>query len=180
MVVGKGDSSAILKELEVKNLCQEAFAKEKLVNKKILAIIPDHSRTAPIDMMFRVVYEILAGQVSQLDFLVALGTHPPMKMDAIYQRVGITAQEHQENFTKARFFNHHWHDPDHLRLAGTIPEDEIVAISGGLMREKVDVTINKMVYEYDVLMIIGPTFPHEVVGFSGGNKYLFPGIAGQE
>ena len=23
-------------------------------------------------------------------------------------------------------------------------------------------------------------FPHEVVGFSGGNKYLFPGIAGPE
>ena len=31
-----------------------------------------------------------------------------------------------------------------------------------------------------MLLIIGPTFPHEVVGFSGGNKYLFPGIAGQE
>ncbi len=180
MVVGKGDSSNILKETDVRNLCQEAFAKEKLVSKRILAIIPDHSRTAPIDRVFRVVYELLAKQVSQLDFLVALGTHPPMKMDAIYQRVGITAQEHQENFTKVRFFNHHWNDPDHLRLAGTIPEDEIAAISGGLMREKVDVTINKMVYEYDVLMIIGPTFPHEVVGFSGGNKYLFPGIAGQE
>jgi lactate racemase len=37
-----------------------------------------------------------------------------------------------------------------------------------------------MVFDYDLLMIIGPTFPHEVAGFSGGNKYLFPGIAGRE
>jgi nickel-dependent lactate racemase len=48
------------------------------------------------------------------------------------------------------------------------------------MREQVTVTINALVFEYDVVIIIGPTFPHEVVGFSGGNKYLFPGISGQE
>ncbi len=103
-----------------------------------------------------------------------------MPMEAIYHRVGITSDEHKQKFAKARFFNHHWKDPEHLRLAGTITEDEIAEISEGLMRQQVDVTINKMVYDYDILMIIGPTFPHEVVGFSGGNKYLFPGIAGQE
>ena len=46
------------------------------------------------------------------------------------------------------------------------------------MRERVDVTINKLALDYDLLLIVGPTFPHEVVGFSGGNKYLFPGISG--
>ena len=87
----------------------------------------------------------------------------------------------KSNFsTKARFFNHYWNNPDHLQYAGTISEAEVAEISEGLMKQKVDVTINKMIYDYDVLMIIGPTFPHEVVGFSGGNKYLFPGIAGQE
>ena len=34
--------------------------------------------------------------------------------------------------------------------------------------------------EHDVVLIAGPVFPHEVVGFSGGNKYLFPGVAGQD
>jgi nickel-dependent lactate racemase len=29
-------------------------------------------------------------------------------------------------------------------------------------------------------LICGPVFPHEVVGFSGGNKYFFPGISGAE
>jgi nickel-dependent lactate racemase len=37
-----------------------------------------------------------------------------------------------------------------------------------------------LVYDYDQLIICGPTFPHEVVGFSGGNKYFFPGIGGAE
>jgi nickel-dependent lactate racemase len=44
----------------------------------------------------------------------------------------------------------------------------------------VEVTINKRIFDYDLLVIIGPTFPHEVVGFSGGNKYFFPGISGEE
>jgi nickel-dependent lactate racemase len=42
----------------------------------------------------------------------------------------------------------------------------------------VPVALNKLIFNYDQLLICGPTFPHEVVGFSGGNKYLFPGIAG--
>jgi nickel-dependent lactate racemase len=45
---------------------------------------------------------------------------------------------------------------------------------------EVPVEVNKLVFEYDQLIIIGPVFPHEVVGFSGGNKYLFPGVAGPQ
>jgi nickel-dependent lactate racemase len=30
------------------------------------------------------------------------------------------------------------------------------------------------------VFVCGPTFPHEVIGFSGGNKYFFPGIGGPE
>jgi nickel-dependent lactate racemase len=37
-----------------------------------------------------------------------------------------------------------------------------------------------VIYEYDHVLILGPTFPHEVAGFSGGAKYLFPGISGRE
>lgn len=157
-----------------------AFADAEVDGKKLLCIIPDHSRTAPIDLMFRVVYHELATRVELLDFIVALGTHPPMSDQAINQRVGITQAERQSRYPKARFFNHHWEDPDQLCVAGTFSAEEVTEISGGRIRKSVAVTINKMVYEYDLLLIIGPTFPHEVVGFSGGNKYLFPGIAGQE
>jgi nickel-dependent lactate racemase len=42
----------------------------------------------------------------------------------------------------------------------------------------VPVEINRLVFNYDQVIIVGPVFPHEVVGFSGGNKYLFPGVGG--
>jgi nickel-dependent lactate racemase len=44
----------------------------------------------------------------------------------------------------------------------------------------VSVEVNRLVFDYDQIVIIGPVFPHEVVGFSGGNKYLFPGVSGPE
>ena len=44
----------------------------------------------------------------------------------------------------------------------------------------VPVSLNRLVLDYDQLIICGPVFPHEVVGFSGGNKYFFPGIGGCE
>ncbi|RPJ63069.1 MAG: DUF2088 domain-containing protein [Acidobacteria bacterium] len=180
MVIGKGSETGLLNESQVHEICAEGFAHRNLTGKRILAVIPDHSRTAPIDVMFRVVYDLLADRAAALDFIVALGTHPPMSDAHINERVGITQDERTTRYPRARFFNHHWKDPNQLRHVGTIPAEEVGRISNGLMCTPVRVTINKMVFDYDVLLIIGPTFPHEVVGFSGGNKYLFPGIAGQE
>lgn len=180
MVIGRGSQFELLSESQVFELCTEAFAGKNLNNKRILAIIPDNTRTAPIDVMFRVIYKLLADRVNALDFLVALGTHQPLNDEAINKRVGITKEERNTRFSKARFFNHNWENTDQLQHIGTISEDEVAEISNGLMRQRADVTINKMVFDYDLLMIIGPTFPHGVVGFSGGNKYLFPGISGHE
>ena len=55
---------------------------------------------------------------------------------------------------------------------------EIESLTGGLFREPVSVDINRAVFDYDLLVLLGPVFPHEVAGYSGGNKYLFPGISG--
>jgi nickel-dependent lactate racemase len=52
--------------------------------------------------------------------------------------------------------------------------------SHGLMTEPINVSLNKLILDYDHLLICGPVFPHEVAGFSGGAKNLFPGIAGAE
>jgi len=180
MILGKGSETEFLTEREVYELCAEAFESRKLEGKRVLVIMPDYTRSGPFDLMFRVIYELLAGRVKVLDFLMALGTHPPMSDEQIYRLFGITKEEHAGVYRKARFFNHNCKDPDKLRLAGTFTEDEIAEISNGLLRKRVDVTINKMVYDYDLLIIVGPTFPHEAMGFSGGHKYLFPGISGEE
>ncbi|NQV40750.1 MAG: DUF2088 domain-containing protein [Candidatus Marinimicrobia bacterium] len=179
-MLGLGFTDQSVSEAQVRDLVKDSFASRDMAGKKVLCIIPDHTRTAPIDLMFRLVYAELAERVEWLDFIVALGTHPPMSDEAINHRVGITQDERTSRYPKARFFNHHWQDPDQLKIAGTFSAEDVSELSGGLIEEAVSVTINKMVYDYDLLLIIGPTFPHEVVGFSGGNKYLFPGIAGQE
>jgi nickel-dependent lactate racemase len=131
-------------------------------------------------MMFRILHGVMAKEGARLDVLIALGTHPPMTEEAINARLELTPDERSHTYADTRFLNHRWDDPAQLVSIGSLSEDEVDAISGGLMREVVDVTINKLVFDYDLLLIVGPTFPHEVAGFSGGNKYLFPGISGKE
>jgi nickel-dependent lactate racemase len=80
----------------------------------------------------------------------------------------------------SRIFNHEWADPATFALIGEIPASEIAALSGGRLAQTVPVALNRRIFNYDQIIICGPVFPHEVVGFSGGNKYFFPGIAGAE
>ncbi len=180
MVIGKGAADAVLTEKEVEEICARAFEEKRVDGKRLLFIIPDHTRSAPMDMMFRVLYRLLADRVERFDFLIALGTHPPMSEPMILRHLGINPEERAERFSNARFFNHRWSDPEQLVLIGVLEEDEVAELSGSLLRRRTEVKINRMVLDYDLLIIVGPTFPHEVVGFSGGNKYLFPGIAGAE
>jgi nickel-dependent lactate racemase len=98
-------------------------------------------------------------------------------IDALF---GLTPADRAVEYAKTRFFNHRWDDPSQLVSIGALEADEVAALSEGRMRERVDVTINRLALDYDLLVIVGPTFPHEVAGFSGGNKYLFPGISGRE
>ena len=179
-MTGAGSKTASLGEREVRELCRSAFAEIDVEDKRLLFILPDHTRTAPIDLMFRTLYELLADRAEKLDFLIALGTHPPMSDEAICRRVGITPPELSSRYARARFFNHHWDDPEQLISLGTLSAAEVEQISEGRMNREVEITINKMVLDYDRLFMVGPVFPHEVVGFSGGSKYLFPGIAGAE
>lgn len=180
-MTGTGAKGTRLGEAAVREICAAEIAGWNVSGRRVLAIVPDNTRTAPIDLMFRVLDDVLRAEGARaFDVLVALGTHPPMSDDAINRRLGITAADRRERYAGTRFFNHHWDDPTQCVSIGTIDEAEVAAISGGLMREPVDVTINKLVFDYDLLLIVGPTFPHEVVGFSGGHKYLFPGISGKE
>lgn len=165
---------------QIANTVRLALADAPLDGKRVLLIVPDHTRTAPVDLMFRQIYEALAARVEALDVMIALGTHHPLSAEQIYRRIGITADEHGRLFPKTRFYNHDWKDPAGLTVVGELSEDRVDELTGGLLRMRVGITINARALQYDHLLICGPVFPHEVVGFSGGNKYLFPGIAGQE
>jgi len=129
-------------------------------------------------LMFSLFHEFLSQRVQALDYLVALGTHQPMSDSQLGKLIGQPLTNGWAG--KSRIFNHEWQDPTNFLQIGTIPADEVGQITNGLMHQDVPVSLNKRIFNYDQLIICGPVFPHEVVGFSGGNKYFFPGIAGPE
>ena len=145
---------------------------------RVLLITPDGTRTAPIGLFFKALHSHLHGVVRKFDVMIALGTHPPMSDDAVNARVEITPAERASIYRDVEFINHEWDNPAALRELGVIPAAEISALSGGRFAMDVPVHINRRIFDYDRIIICGPVFPHEVVGFSGGNKYLFPGVAG--
>ena len=155
----------------------------KFRGQSVLALIPDHTRSLPLPDLFRWTVELLH-DARQLDFMVALGTHPALSTDSINHLVGITAEERQTTYRHVGLLNHAWDDPTALTSLGVMDQDEIRRIAGPSwhpsLPDEVDIRINKAVLDYDHILIIGPTFPHEVVGMSGGAKYLFPGISGPD
>jgi nickel-dependent lactate racemase len=173
-------TNGTLADEQVSQLVHEALADSRLDGQRILVLIPDGTRTAPIPQMFRLLHQELGDRVAALDYLIALGTHNPMSEEQINRLVGVTPQERETTFKKVQIFNHLWNKPDTFVSCGMISADEIADISKGMLHQAVEVRINRLVMEYDLIIICGPVFPHEVVGFSGGNKYFFPGISGQE
>jgi nickel-dependent lactate racemase len=169
-----------LHEAEVLDLLAQACPEKEYRGRKVLLIIPDGTRTAPVGMMFQCLHRQLGAVTRALDVLVALGTHQPMSEAALCQRLDISEAERRARYSQVRFFNHAWNDPHALRQIGTISAGEIRDLSGGLFAMEVPVQVNRLLFQYDQIIIIGPVFPHEVVGFSGGNKYLFPGVGGPE
>ena len=81
---------------------------------------------------------------------------------------------------RRRIYNHAWDDPAAFVTLGEMPAVEIQELTGGRLNQAVPVRLNRLILDYDHILICGPVFPHEVVGFSGGAKYFFPGIAGPE
>ncbi len=157
-----------------------AALEKQHTGQKVLVLIPDHTRTIPLPQLFRYLIAILH-DTRQLDFMVALGTHPPLTEAQLNQLVGITADERQTTCKHIGLFNHGWYEPDALTQIATLPQSQIQEIAGDhwhpTLGGDVAVVINRRALEYDHVIILGPTFPHEVVGFSGGAKYFFPGVS---
>ncbi|MGE5527954.1 MAG: lactate racemase domain-containing protein [Patescibacteria group bacterium] len=178
MLAVTGDDAA-LTEIQIEAAVAEALAGESLAGRKILAVLPDLTRTAPVPAFFRAFYRIVTGGGGTLDCLVASGTHPPLGRERRLALLGLGEKEYRERYAACRVYDHVWDDPARLSRIGTIPAERTAAITGGLLAEDVPVEINSLVLAYDLLLVLSPVVPHEVVGFSGGSKYFFPGLAGE-
>ncbi|MCY4673427.1 MAG: lactate racemase domain-containing protein [Bacteroidetes bacterium] len=170
----------LLTETDIARILGQGLRNRFAHSDRVLVIIPDATRTAPIPLIFRLICDLLLERVAALDFLVALGTHAPMSESALLAHVGISRIERVGKYSRVGLFNHVWDDPSALVTLKTIPAEEVFAITHGLIKQKLPVTVNHKVLNYDAALVCGPVFPHEVAGFSGGNKYFFPGISGPE
>src|SRR5690349_17793698 len=111
-------------------------------NVRVLLIVPDGTRTAPIGLIFKALYEQIGSATKAFDVLIALGTHQPMSEAAICRRLEISPDERRAVFGKVRFYNHAWDDPAALKQIGTISAEEINSLSKGLFSMDVPVEIN--------------------------------------
>ena len=149
MIIGKTREAGFLSESEIRELMSTALGKEDLDDKRVLIIIPDRTRTAPIPLMFRLFFELLNGRVRQLDYLIALGTHKPLREDSINQLIGVTTDERAGRYGDVGVFNHRWDLPETFVSLGEISAAEVEELSGGLMSRRVDVRLNRMILDYD-------------------------------
>ena len=179
-MLGEGFADRTMTDDQARQIVAKAMDSLNAAGKSVLTIVPDHTRTCPLPMVARAIHTALAGKVSKLDFIVALGTHPPMSQQQIEHLFAVPVGQWEQIFGRSRVFNHEWQNRRQLRTVGKITAQEVRQITGGLFEMDVQVSVNARLFEYDIVLICGPVFPHEVVGFSGGNKYFFPGVSGAE
>ena len=179
MTSGFGSAEAILSSEEIREIVAAALPESKTRNKRLLVLTPDTTRTCPLPEMVRALQDVAGSVAARLDFMVALGTHTPLADEKILELYGIE-EDQRSSFTKSSFLNHRWDLDETMTRIGWIEPEEIEHLSGGRLKERVPVDINRAIFDYDLIVICGPVFPHEVVGYSGGAKYLFPGISGGE
>jgi nickel-dependent lactate racemase len=175
-----GGPTEVLSEDQIRTFVHEQLAALDLDGRSVCLLVPDGTRSCPLPLMLSAVHRALHGRVSRLSVVVALGTHAEMSEEELARHLGYDEGGLADRYPSTTVQNHQWWDPATYADIGTIAADRIAELSGGMLRHTARVTINRAVVEHDVTLILSPVFPHEVVGFSGGNKYLFPGVSGRE
>src|SRR5216684_2117868 len=95
---GRTELNRGLTEDEVRDVLVAAFRSVGVNGRRVLVLIPDDTRHAPMPMLFRLFNEILGQEAARLDFLIALGTHPTMTPEAMDRLVGIPEPERARRF----------------------------------------------------------------------------------
>jgi nickel-dependent lactate racemase len=175
-----GGAGQTLEANQVERFVAEQLDAVRLDGRSVCVLVPDGTRSCPLPLLISAVHRALHGRVARLTVLVALGTHQAMGEEALAAHLGYAPGRLGERYPGMTALNHAWWDRSAFSEVGAIGSGRIAQLSGGLLRHRVLVRINRAVIEHDVTLIVGPVFPHEVVGFSGGNKYLFPGVSGRE
>jgi nickel-dependent lactate racemase len=180
-VASIGGPGRVLTDEQVRAFVGDQLGAAEVDGRSVCVLVPDDTRSCPMPLLLGAVHAALAGRVRRLTVLVALGTHARMKESELAAHLGYPDGGFAERYPGATVLNHKWWDPHTFVSVGTIGAERIAELSEGRFHhQSVNVRVNRAVVEHDLTLVVGPVFPHEVVGFSGGNKYFFPGVSSQE
>jgi nickel-dependent lactate racemase len=166
-----GGPDQTLDEQTVRDFVSRQLAALDLEGRSLCVVIPDRTRQCPLPLLLDAIADATTGRVASCTAVVALGTHGPLSDEALLLLAGSD---------RIPVVNHAWWDDATFADVGSLDPDLVRQLSGGRLHEAVDVRINRLVIDSDVNLIVGPVLPHEVAGFSGGYKYFFPGLSGQD
>ncbi|NUQ32701.1 MAG: DUF2088 domain-containing protein [Dermatophilaceae bacterium] len=175
-----GGADSRLTPEEVRGFIREQLDGTDVDGKSVCIVVPDGTRTCPLPLLVGAVHEALHGRATRMTTLIALGTHQPMTEEALAAHLGYEAGRIEETYPGMTVINHEWWEESTFADLGTIPAARLAELSEGRLSMDVRVLLNRAVVEHDIALVVGPVLPHEVVGISGGNKYFFPGVAGQD
>lgn len=167
---------------EVKNSLKDSDIESFILNtldfiksiKNVLLIHPDYTRNDFTSKIVPIILKELKSRgADRFDFLNAAGTHRKMTEKEFLQKLGI---DKKENFIN--FYNHEFDKPENLITVGKISSAFVRKKTNGQLDESIQVYVNKQIFKnYDLIIAISGTAPHEATGFSGGLKIFFPGIS---
>ena len=131
--------------------------------KKIAVIIDDGSRPTPQKKILPILLKRLeetGAKREDIRIVAALGSHRYMTEEELRERVG------EEVYDNYAVMNSEFRDPEKLVYVGDTPEG-------------VKILASKVVMDTDIHIGVGCLVPHPVMGWGGGGKILYPGIAGE-
>jgi lactate racemase len=168
---------------DLDELVRTGLAGVDVADRDVALVVPDGTRSCPLPLLVGTVHRHLSAARS-VTAVIALGTHSYMEPAEVDRLFGVGGPGQPPDLATAypglRVVNHEWADPNQLVSVGRIPAARIAELSEGRLEQDAEIVINRHVVESDVAVVVGPVFPHEVVGISGGNKYFIPGVASQE
>jgi lactate racemase len=130
---GQGSATHLLDDATAGDLLGAACAEVPLDGKRVLVLIPDGTRNA----RFRSCFDCCMNTSARASR--GWSESPP--------RIGPSATR------KVNIFNHAWDRADALTTIGSISAPEVETLTGGLLCEPIPVTLNRMILDYDQLII---------------------------
>ncbi len=132
--------------------------------KKIAVIVDDGSRPTPISIILPLLLsrlESAGARRGDIRIVMALGSHRYMTEDEIRTRVG------EDVYRNYSCMNSEFQKPEGLKYVNSTPEG-------------VKIMASRVVTDTDIHIGVGCLVPHPVMGWGGGGKIIYPGIAGEQ